>query len=227
MAASHPHNNNSQWKLHILSVCKHISHDSLKADDNDWLIVLLLYRALTIVWGIRNIHDVSGIYRTPVFRRLFVIIRIDIFCFYFRYTRAICKVRGFTLLLRVATLWRCGDSLFFEVPALASDALLTRLHPLLEDVLQTVHHFEISCLGAPFSLLEKPRNRMGRDLNWILCSDSKKWIGGTPFEHPPYSPDLAPCDFWASPTTKRELRGKKFRSDQQSAARFREMGGAL
>jgi hypothetical protein len=31
-------------------------------------------------------------------------------------------------------------------------------------------HFEISCLGAPFSWLEKPRNRLGRDLNWILCS---------------------------------------------------------
>jgi hypothetical protein len=58
-------------------------------------------------------------------------------------------------------LWRCGDGLFFEVPHLASDALLTTLHPLLENVLQTVHHFEVSCLGAPFSWLEKPRNRMG------------------------------------------------------------------
>jgi hypothetical protein len=55
--------------------------------------------------------------------------------------------------------------------------------------------FEISCLGAPFSLLEKPRNRMGRDLNWILCSLWKKWIGGTPLEHPPYSSDLAPMQF--------------------------------
>jgi hypothetical protein len=33
----------------------------------------------------------------------------------------------------------------------------------------------------------------------------EKWIGGTPLEHPPYSPDLAPCDFWAFPTMKREL----------------------
>jgi hypothetical protein len=31
--------------------------------------------------------------------------------------------------------------------------------------LQNVDHLEISCLGAPFSWLEKPRNRMGRDLN--------------------------------------------------------------
>jgi hypothetical protein len=62
-------------------------------------------------------------------------------------TRAVCKVRGLTLLLSVGTLWRCGDGLFFEVPPLASDAFLTTLHPLLQNVLQTVDHFEISCLG--------------------------------------------------------------------------------
>jgi hypothetical protein len=50
---------------------------------------------------------------------------------------------------------------FFEMPPLANDAILTTLHPLLENVLQTVDHFEISCLGAPFSWLEKPRNRIG------------------------------------------------------------------
>jgi hypothetical protein len=88
-------------------------------------------------------------------------------CLKQRNTRAVCKVRGYTLLLRVETLWRCGDGLglFFEVPPLASDAFLTELHPLLENVLQAVDLFEISCLGAPFSWLEKPRNRMGRDLD--------------------------------------------------------------
>jgi hypothetical protein len=126
-------------------------------------------------------------------------------------TRAVWKVRGLALLLWVGTLRRCGDGLFFEVPPLASDALLTTLHPLLENVLQTVDHLEISSLGAPFPWLEKSRNRMGRDLIWILCSAWKKWIGGTPLEHPPYSPDLAPCNFWAFPSMKRELRGKKFR----------------
>jgi hypothetical protein len=48
-----------------------------------------------------------------------------------------------------------------------------------------------------------------------------------PLEHLPYSPDLTPCDFWAFPTMKRELWGKKFRSHQRSAARFQEVGGAL
>jgi hypothetical protein len=42
-------------------------------------------------------------------------------------TRDVCKVRGLTLLLRVGTLWRFGDGLFFEVGLLViSYALLVR-----------------------------------------------------------------------------------------------------
>jgi hypothetical protein len=51
---------------------------------------------------------------------------------------------------------------------LASDALLTTLIPLLENVLQTVcRKLQEDCgtggfeLGAPFPWLKKPRNRMG------------------------------------------------------------------
>jgi hypothetical protein len=88
------------------------------------------------------------------------------------YMRAFCKVRGLISLFRVGTLWRCGDGLFFKVRPLVSDALLTTLHSLLGNVLQNVFRklredsgaggFE---LGAPFSRLEKPRNRMERDLD--------------------------------------------------------------
>jgi hypothetical protein len=35
-------------------------------------------------------------------------------------------------------MWRCNDGLFFKVPPLASDAILTMLHPLLKNVLQTI-----------------------------------------------------------------------------------------
>jgi hypothetical protein len=66
------------------------------------------------------------------------------------------------LITLVGILWRCSDGLFFQVPPLASDALLTTLHPLFEKVLQTNDHFKISCLGAPFSWFEKPRNCMGQ-----------------------------------------------------------------
>jgi hypothetical protein len=110
---------------------------------------------------------------------------------------------------------------------LANDAFLTTLQSLLENVLQTVDHFEISSLGAPFSWLEKPRNRMGRDLDCM--ADVLMGFHRSTFSKPntEFNSDLAQCDFWAFPTMKRELRGKKFRSDQRSAARFREVGGAL
>jgi hypothetical protein len=42
-----------------------------------------------------------------------------------------------------------------------------------------------------------------------------------------FNSDLAPCDFWAFQIMKSELWGKKFPSYQRSAARFREVGGAL
>jgi hypothetical protein len=81
--------------------------------------------------------------------------------------RAVCKVCGLTLLLQVRTLLGCGDNLFLEVPPLASNALLAMLHPLLKNVLQTIDHFKISCLRALFSWLEKPRNCMGWDLDYM------------------------------------------------------------
>jgi hypothetical protein len=142
-------------------------------------------------------------------------------------TRAVWKVHGLTLQLRVGTLWRCGDGLYFEVPPLTSDALLTTLHPLLENVLQTFDHLEISCLGAPFSWLKKPRNRMGRNLDCM--ADVSVGFHRSTFSksNTEFNSDLVPCDFWAFPIMKRELRGKKFRSDQRSAARFEEVGGAL
>jgi len=40
-------------------------------------------------------------------------------------------------------------------------------------------------------------------------------IGGTALQNPPYSPDLAPCDFWVFPTLKAQLRGKMFSSDDE------------
>jgi hypothetical protein len=124
-------------------------------------------------------------------------------------------------------LWRCGDGLFFEVPPLVGDALLTTLHPLLENLLQTVDRFEISCLCAPFSWLEKPRNVRGRDLDCMADVPLEFHLSTFSKLNAVFNSDLAPCDFWAFPTMKRELRGKKFRSDQRSAACFREASGAF
>jgi hypothetical protein len=68
---------------------------------------------------------------------------------------------------------------------------------------------------------------MGRDLDYM--ADVLMEFHGSTFSKTKteFNSDLAPCDFWAFPTMTRELRGKKFRSDQRSAARLREVGGAL
>jgi hypothetical protein len=134
------------------------------------------------------------------------------------------------------------DSLYYSESELYGGAVTVSFSKYLPwqamHFLQRSTHFPKTCCRPlitskflaselPLHGRKKPRNRMRRDLNWILCSAWKKWIGETPLEHPPYSPDLALCDFWAFPTVKRELRGKKCWSDQRSAARFRELGGAL
>jgi hypothetical protein len=41
------------------------------------------------------------------------------------------------------------------------------LHSLLENMLQTIDHFKISYLEALFSRLEKPRNHMKQDLDFM------------------------------------------------------------
>jgi hypothetical protein len=156
----------------------------LKEHENSWLTVFERNRGgVTGVWKKLHNEELYHVIRLSTSRRMIwvghvasrgemkkayrilVVVGGKIILKRIINTRTVSKVRGLTLLLRVGTLWRCGDGLFFEVPPLASDALVTTLHPLLENVLQTVDHFEISSLAAFFSGLEKPRNRMGRDLN--------------------------------------------------------------
>jgi hypothetical protein len=88
-------------------------------------------------------------------------------------------------------------------------------------------HFEISSFGAPFSWLGEPKNRVGRDLDCMV--DVLMVFHRSTFSEPntEFKSDLAPCDFWAFPTMRKELRGKKFRSVRRSASRFREVRGAL
>jgi hypothetical protein len=79
----------------------------------------------------------------------------------------------------------------------------------------------------PFHGWKSPEIAWGRDLDCmadVLMGFHRSTFSKSNTE---FNSDLAPCDFWAFPPMKRELRGKKFRSDQRSAVRFREVGGAL
>lgn len=41
--------------------------------------------------------------------------------------------------------------------------------------------------------------------------------------HPPYSPDLAPCDFFLFPNAKQKLRGQRFPNPEAAVAAYREV----
>jgi hypothetical protein len=85
---------------------------------------------------------------------------------------AVWKVCGLTLLLRVGTLWRCGDGLFFEVPPLAIDALLTTLYLLLENVLQTVcRKLQEDPLSSHFMVGKSQKSNGARSVLYGECSN--------------------------------------------------------
>ena len=46
--------------------------------------------------------------------------------------------------------------------------------------------------------------------NSILVTDYLTQMGIKTVPHPPYSPDLAPCDFWLFPKLKENLRGNRY-----------------
>lgn len=48
-----------------------------------------------------------------------------------------------------------------------------------------------------------------------VCRDILDEIGVELLAHPPYSPDLAPCDFFLFPELKKHLRGVRYQSDEE------------
>jgi hypothetical protein len=141
--------------------------------------------------------------------------------------RAVWKVRGLTSLLRVRTLWRCGDGLFFEVPPLACTSYSAP--PTSRKRVADRWSLRNFLPRSSFFIVGRAHKShgVGRDLDFR--ADVIRAFHRSTFSYPDTesTSDLAPCDFWAFPTMKMELRGKKFQSDQRSAVRFREVGGVL
>ena len=102
------------------------------------------------------------------------------------------------------------------------------------DIRGIVHHeFVPQCqtVNAQFycSVLRRPREDIRRKItelwcagNWLLRDDiarshralaTHEFLAHnnvTTFPHPPYSPDLAPCDFFLFPKMKLQLKGRRF-----------------
>lgn len=66
-----------------------------------------------------------------------------------------------------------------------------------------------------------PAHRAGKTTDY-LHQAGIKLLG-----HPPYSPDLAPCDFALFPYVKKQLKGRKFSSDEELTGAFEEICGCV
>ncbi|CAH1998361.1 unnamed protein product [Acanthoscelides obtectus] len=76
----------------------------------------------------------------------------------------------------------------------------------------TVHWYTITCLPKVITELRKinPERRI------ILHQDNAKLL-----DHPPYSPDLSPNDFFTFPKIKNRLRGQRFQSPEEAVDTFK------
>lgn len=61
----------------------------------------------------------------------------------------------------------------------------------------------------------------------IVTSYIAEKEGVTRLEHPPYSPDLSPCDFWLFPTIKNRMKGKVYYTDTEVLEAFKENADLL
>lgn len=110
--------------------------------------------------------------------------------------------------------------------------------PLTEQRTVTAKWYTEVCLPQVFQILKDRRPKSGMR-GYILHHDNAtahtakltlafleeehvKLLG-----HPPYSPDLAPCDFFLFPTIKNKLKGTKFSSPDEAVAAYEEALKAL
>lgn len=90
---------------------------------------------------------------------------------------------------------------------------------------QTVNqHYYLEVLKTLRERIRKKRPDLWRRKSWILHQDNapahtasriKEFLAKNStsvLEHPPYSPDLAPCDFYLFPKIKSKLKGTRFAS---------------
>jgi len=105
---------------------------------------------------------------------------------------------------------------------------------------QTVNQtYYLTVLATLRERVRKKRPELWKNKSWILHQDNapahnalsvKRYLAarGTPvLEHAPYSPDLAPCDFFLFPKIKSALKGTRFESMEKVKRKSAELLNAL
>ena len=105
---------------------------------------------------------------------------------------------------------------------------------------QTVSQtYYLKVLATLRERVRKKRPELWKNKSWILHQDNapahnalsvKRYLAarGTPvLEHAPYSPDLAPCDFFLFPKIKSALKGTRFESMEEVKRKSAELLNTL
>jgi len=100
---------------------------------------------------------------------------------------------------------------------------------------QTVNQeFYLEVLRRLRENVRRKRPKLWRSGDWFLHHDNAPVhtalsvtrylasLGWTVIPHPPYSPDLAPCDFFLFPTMKETLKGKRFATVEEVKTALQE-----
>ncbi|KAG5331335.1 MOS1T transposase, partial [Acromyrmex charruanus] len=99
--------------------------------------------------------------------------------------------------------------------------------------------YYLTVLATLRERVRKKRSELWKNKSWILHQDNapahnalsvKRYLAvrGTPvLEHAPYSPDLAPCDFFLFPKIKSALKGTRFESMEEVKRKSAELLNAL
>lgn len=95
----------------------------------------------------------------------------------------------------------------------------------IETIGQTINqHYYLHVLAEFCEKIKKKRPELWKDKSWVLHQDNapshsalsvKRFLAKYSIpvlDHPPYSPDLAPCDFYLFPKVKSALKGTRFES---------------
>ena len=129
---------------------------------------------------------------------------------------------------KIQVCWKENDGGFLSKSGIIKTVMLEHQKNV------TAKWYTETCLPQLMETLSnlRPRSRMD---SWILHHDNVpahrahatidylKKVGIKVLSHPPYRPDLAPCDFGLFPFIKMQLKGRKFATHEQLIAGFEEV----
>lgn len=104
---------------------------------------------------------------------------------------------------------------------------LVAVAPLEDRRTVNANWYTTICLPQVFQAIQQQRPKSGHrgillhhdNASAHTAAETVEFLTGEGVQlvtHPPYSPDLAPCDFWLFPKVKEQLRGRRFNSDVEA-----------